>query len=306
MEKITLEHQDLLTSYLEADRGYCQLFCTNPIWLAKGPFYFTVERDVLYLYKKTQIFGNVVFYHMGHPLTVNGDKATESHLTRSMLDDGVDFSLSSSQLKYLGIPDGLYRLDKTGPEYVYHSDTYGDLTGGNWKSWRQSIKKCQETLQIKIFTKNNLSKATPAINQILDKWKSHRDKFIGRHSNWYVDNAKNLNNPMVMVFTYNNVPVCFTISQLIGSTIYFLDEKTVRDELPNSFTISKAYHIFCIKYWQKVSGIQSLHMTSGTGEKEYKHDGKTFDLDKHKALLKPNSIEEVYKVRGLKNENQKP
>lgn len=301
MVKINPSHIKLIESYLSPSRGYGQLFCINPIWLIKGKFYLEVIDDVLYLYKKSQIFGNSIFYHMGHPLTLDGNQTLESELTLALLDKGVDFSLSGSQLQYLNVPFAVYPSAKTGPEYLYHSDTYISLEGKNWKSWRQSIKKTQELLEVKIFTKKNLKNSYAAMKSILSAWKEHREKHVGQHAKWFIDNVDLLDDPMVMVFYLDGVPVSFNISHMVGDTVFFLDEKTVRHSLPNSFTISKAYHILCIQYWKKVSGLSSFWMTSGTGEKEYKLDDKTFDLDKHKLLLKPLAVEEVFKVRGKVN-----
>lgn len=307
LTKFEYRHADLLNEYLSANRDVAPLFCLHITWLARGQFFFGIQDDVLHIYKKSQIFGKPIFYHMGHPLHLKGDKEIERKATLALLAFGVDISMSEAQINYLGLEDHISKLkkDKTPPEYIYHSEDFESLEGGRWKKWRYALKQAQEAYHIRIFESDNLpALVEKRLNEIVAEWKGYKDKYVNRHSTWYAKDIRKLKDTIVTVYYdkeagegLSNPPVYFNISQRVGDTVFVLDIKMARDRMSNSDSLAKAAHLFMIGYWRKKLD-RHFYMLTGVGDKEYKHDGKTFDLDKNKTLLRPRDVTPMYKVRA--------
>lgn len=300
MEKFDhLKHQDFLITALEADLGHPYPFWMNPLWLSKGPFFINdLEDGHFTIVKQTKIYGHEVKYHLGPPIATHEDvsPASSREEFRALWESGEEFLLADSQF------NNLMEIPKTKPdfqEYVYDWGDYGygDLRGGEWKSWRQSLKKTDELLEVKYFHNKCPLFLRNQMESLLKEWASHREKHIGKHHTWYVRHASELKNHMIMAFYLNGRLISFNISQRIGPQIFFLDEKTLRGVLPNSFTLAKAYHYLCFKFWMEESDSIHLMMSSGLGEPEYKLGDKTFDLDRHKQLLKPSRMMKLFKVK---------
>ncbi len=305
MEKFDhLKHQSLLLDAIEED-GRVPVFVLNPLWLSKGPYFIDQDENYIYIYKKSKIYNNEVFYHVGAPIIKDRKKSGKFNDSRDkirgMLSEGIDFLLTDQEIYHHNLT--VEEKPEKSVEFVYHSETYEDLKGKNWASWRQSLKKVDEILEVKYYPTNKIPfTLKPQLESILKEWKKYREKYIGKHSTWYMNHCNELKDAMVMVFYYKGKPISYNVSQLCGDTIFFLDEKTIMGVLPNSFTISKAYHILCMRWWldKESENTDELFMTSGLGEGKYVHNGKEFDLDKHKHLLKPYRLIKFYKVRGKK------
>jgi hypothetical protein len=302
LTKFEYKHHEMLQTFLSAPRTVPNLFCNHITWLARGHFYFERIADMLFIYKKSQIFGNPIFYHMGFPLHKYANKQFELDATLYLLNTGTDISISEEQIKYLEINLDEYQKDKTPPEYIYSSEDYATLDGGKWKKWRYAILQAQKDCTIRIHP---TGVALPAMVKrdmklIVDKWKSYKDKYVSRFATWYASDVNKLQDAAVMIFYHNGEPVYFNVTQLYGNTVSILDIKTTRDGLDNSSSISKAAHVFIRGYWSKILKEQPFHIISGCGDKSYEHDGKSFDLDKNKTLLRPSVITPIYKVRANK------
>ncbi len=313
LTKFTYADSDLLSRYLRLKRGTSPLFCLHITWLARGPFYYKedLQAGFLYIYKKSQIFGRPIFYHMGFPLHVNAVREREAEELLSLLNSGTDVSVSESNLSYLGLSEKVaagYSRDNTPAEFIYNSADYTSLEGGRWSQWRYAIRQAKENFNIRIFSTDNIPEnVCNQLKDIVAAWKGYKDKYVNRHAGWYASDVRKIPNAAVTVFYPKDgdsmAPVYFNVSQAVGNTVFVLDIKVDRDRIQNSSSIAKAAHIFLIGYWRKnIDG--EFTMLTGVGDKPYKHDGKTFDLDKNKSLLRPADITPIYKVRASTQQEQ--
>lgn len=284
MTKIDLQHQELIHSYLR-EQSFPLQFILNITWLAKGPYKFIEEDETLMIFKDSQMYGKPVQYMVSAPMVKNGDLNKVKEKLNKYLPK-FRCALTNYELEMLGLDSS--KFEKKYGEYLYHSKDYETLAGKDWASWRNAINKAKELFDISYYYTKFPFTLSNSLSKLITEWKEHRGKYIGKHVTWYADTFKELNFCMVQTFKDKQTGrvVCYTISQKIGDTVFFLDEKTTRHGIPNSLSISKAYHYLCISWWKEFTK-SDFYFNSGLGEKPYEHNGKTFDLNQHKDILRP-------------------
>lgn len=308
------EHQELLIKGMTVSARFPYIFITNPLWLANGPYFIcrynvNLEPDengeLFTLEKVSQIYGNHIKYFVSLPFaTTEETKVLVKPLFEKLRKDFPDqqFLLTQFEFSIVDMECPLTKPDFEDFVYTYDHYDFGDMSASKWKSWRQSLKKTEELLTVK-YSHNQFPFLYKApMEALLKEWVKHREVNVGRHAYWYLKGAQFLDNFLITTFWKGSKLVSYNISQTIGEQIFFLDEKTTRSELPNSFTISKAYHILCYRKWEEIYSDSLVHpffMNSGLGgspKYNHKHGGKTFDLSKHKTLLQPTYNMAQYKI----------
>lgn len=296
MRKITLDDQDLILSYLGEVKSHPVRFVLAPLWLSKGPYMMEENGNSLTIIKSTQMYNNKVEYLVSAPIVRgNSIQSTKDVLNARLTQYNAD--LTNKEMDFYGIS---YKpSQRKYNEFVYDSESYANLAGKDWASWRQVIGKSDSLFTVEYYTDKIPFTFKSKLSGLYEEWIRHRSKHVGKHTKWFRENLHLMHNMMAMaIYTKDKKHLLsFSVSQYAGGTVFFLDEKTTKsyNHIPNSFSISKLYHLLCIQYWRDRLG-HPFHLQSGLGDKPYTQDGKTFDLDKHKYILRPTDpLMEIYK-----------
>lgn len=304
MIKFEEKHIETLEHFI-SKRKYPQTFVLNPIWLVKGPYFIKQHDETFWtIFKQAQMYGKQIVYGLGPPICVEETSDLTCRNRREFLAFNAmkrqyDFQLTDLDLRYLKVPDSV-KKEKVFTEFLYHNPRYGDLPGKEFLRWRQALNKVQSDYKLEVYHNKFPFWLQGQMLQLVKGWKDHRSKYVGKYTDWYVQNFKKLKDvAVVCIFNrHGNQLVSFSISQNINGYIYFLDEKANRN-IPPLRNGVRVHHIETLRHWERVLGISDFYMNSGIGSERYSNDkGKEFDLDEAKRALKPIQEVNIYKVRA--------
>ena len=298
-----LEHYKLYELFMNYS-PYTQTFITNPIWMTEGKYYFTnIDQETILFLKKSQMYGKDIIYAITKPtiLTSYGDKESIRDQEISIyknLQRFIDFQLTDLDLGYLNISQDI-KKETLYTEFTYKLTDYNNLEGKDYLKWRKVMNKVDQEYKPKFFDLNKSIPFTLQIHlmQILDSWKQDRSKYVANFTDWYIKNLRHITNGLViLIYTNEGKPYSYSISQKVKDQIYFLDEKSDRDQTPLR-NQARFHHIKTLEFFANQTNKQNLIMTSGIGDKEYTHNEHTYNLDEHKRSLRPHRELKIYKIR---------
>ena len=280
---------------------YTQTFITNPIWMTEGKYYLaTLDHETILFLKKSQMYGKDIIYAITKPtiLTNDPNRQNQETLIYKALQEQLDFQLTDLDLEYLSIsPEA--KKETLYTEFTYKLTDYNNLEGKDYLKWRKVMNKVDQEYKPKFF---DLNKSTPFtlqthLMQILDSWKQDRSKYVANFTDWYIKNLRHITNGLViLIYTNEGKPYSYSISQRVDNQIYFLDEKSDRDQTPLR-NQARFHHIKTLEFFAEQTNKQDLIMTSGIGDKEYTHNEHTYNLNEHKRSLRPHRELKIYKIR---------
>ena len=288
--------QGLLSKYINNfSRPLPNNWFLNPINLYNGSYKYFESDDCLTIFKDKLMYGKPVTYLVGAPYHYTGDKETELCLLKHIAS-GYDIALPDYELQYYGIKSS---SEKPYWEFIYKASDYTEDMGGKKnKMWRKSINHMVDAqIKVSFFTGALPFLASNNINQLMSEWKSERKKQgVANHSRWYLPSINQTKAKLVILYKLGNKPIAYDYSVLVGNTVYFLDGKISRHEsVPDD--LDRAFHITAINEWAKILGHRDFFINTGLGDKPYTQDGKVYDLDQHKKLLRPHIISNYNKIR---------
>ena len=294
------EHQKLYQLFMDFS-PYTQTFITNPIWMTEGKYYLaTLDHETILFLKKSQMYGKDIIYAITRPtiLTNDPNRQNQETLIYKALQEQMDFQLTDLDLEYLNIPNDV-KKETLYTEFTYKLTDYNNLEGKDYLKWRKVMNKVDQEYKPKFF---DLNKSTPFtlqthLMQILDSWKQDRSKYVANFTDWYIKNLRHITNGLViLIYTNEGKPYSYSISQRVDNQIYFLDEKSDRDQTPLR-NQARFHHIKTLEFFADQTNKQDLIMTSGIGDKEYTHNDHTYNLNEHKRSLRPHRELKIYKIR---------
>ena len=307
LQKITFDNIDKIIPYLNQTTP--KAWFNNPLDLIHNEFYYhhIQQTDTILIFKDKLHYGKRILYLMTLPKS-NTLTTPEIYTLTEQINQHFDIVLPDQEL-----PQNLAKptTEKPYHEFIYHTSTYPDnLPGQDFKLWRKAYNKLLsgQILIQSAFTRPTLIQRSH-IQTLYTLWSQQRNnKGIARHHKWYTPDQLNklyqTTNQDILFITYfdkeQNKPLAYDVSLKLGNTVYFLDGKIDKSN-PLSKDIDRALHITQIRTWQnelmKQNLPQDFYINTGLGDKPYTQDGKTYDLDQHKKLLRPTLIANYNKFR---------
>lgn len=309
LNKITFDNINKIIPYLTKHDTTPRAWFNNPLDLIHNEFYYhhIHDTDTILIFKDKLHYGKRILYLMTLPKS-NTLTTEQIYTLTEQINQYFDIVLPDQEL-----PQNLAKptTEKPYHEFIYHTSTYPDnLPGQDFKLWRKAYNKLlSNDIQIEAkFNQPSLLQIN-RINQLYQLWANQRNnKGIARHHKWYttpnLTQIYHKTNLPTLFITYfdkqQNQPLAYDISLKLGNTVYFLDGK-INKQHPLSQDIDRALHITQIRKWQnelmKQNLPQDFYINTGLGDKPYTQDGKTYDLDQHKKLLRPTLIANYNKFR---------
>ena len=307
LQKITFDNIDKIIPYLNQTTP--KAWFNNPLDLIHNEFYYhhIQQTDTILIFKDKLHYGKRILYLMTLPKS-NTLTTSEIYELTEQINQHFDIVLPDQEL-----PNTLIKQTSEKPyhEFIYHTSSYPDnLPGQDFKLWRKAYNKLLsgQILIQSAFTRPTLIQRSH-IQTLYTLWSQQRNnKGIARHHKWYTSDQLNklyqTTNQDILFITYfdkeQNKPLAYDISLKLGNTVYFLDGK-INKQHPLAQDIDRALHIKQIRTWQnelmKQNLPQDFYINTGLGDKPYTQDGKTYDLDQHKKLLRPTLIANYNKFR---------
>ena len=302
LQKITFDNIDKIIPYLNQTTP--KAWFNNPLDLIHNEFYYhhIHDTDTILIFKDKLHYGKRILYLMTLPKS-NTLTTPEIYTLTEQINQHFDIVLPDQEL-----PQNLAKptTEKPYHEFIYHTSTYPDnLPGQDFKLWRKAYNKLLsgQILIQSAFTRPTLIQRSH-IQTLYTLWSQQRNnKGIARHHKWYTPDQLNklyqTTNQDFLFITYfdkeQNKPLAYDISLKLGNTVYFLDGKIDKSN-PLAKDIDRALHITQIRLWQ-LNSDNDFYINTGLGDKPYTQDGKTYDLDQHKKLLRPTLIANYNKFR---------
>lgn len=303
LQKITFDNIDKIIPYLNQTTP--KAWFNNPLDLIHNEFYYhhIPQTDTILIFKDKLHYGKRILYLMTLPKS-NTLTTPEIYTLTEQINQHFDIVLPDQEL-----PNTLTKQTSEKPyhEFIYHTSSYPDnLPGQDFKLWRKAYNKLLsgQILIQSAFTRPTLIQRSH-IQTLYTLWSQQRNnKGIARHHKWYTPDQLNklyqTTKSDILFVTYfdkeQNKPLAYDISLKLGNTVYFLDGKIDKSN-PLSKDIDRALHIKQIRLWQLNSDDHEFYINTGLGDKPYTQDGKTYDLDQHKKLLRPTLIANYNKFR---------
>ena len=305
LQKITFDNINKIIPYLTTPQQTTpKAWFNNPLDLIHNEFYYhhIHDTDTILIFKDKLHYGKRILYLMTLPKS-NTLTTPEIYALTEQINQHFDIVLPDQEL-----PNTLTKQTSEKPyhEFIYHTSSYLDnLPGQDFKLWRKAYNKLLsgQILIQSAFTRPTLIQRSH-IQTLYTLWSQQRNnKGIARHHKWYTpDQLTKLYQTTksdILFVTYfdkeQNKPLAYDISLKLGNTVYFLDGKIDKSN-PLSKDIDRALHIKQIRLWQ-LNSDNDFYINTGLGDKPYTQDGKTYDLDQHKKLLRPTLIANYNKFR---------
>lgn len=302
LQKITFDNINKIIPYLNQTTP--KAWFNNPLDLIHNEFYYhhIQQTDTILIFKDKLHYGKRILYLMTLPKS-NTLTTPEIYTLTKQINQHFDIVLPDQEL-----PQNLTKptTEKPYHEFIYHTSSYPDnLPGQDFKLWRKAYNKLLsgQILIQSAFTRPTLIQRSH-IQTLYTLWSQQRNnKGIARHHKWYTpDQLTKLyqtTNQDILFITYfdkeHNKPLAYDISLKLGNTVYFLDGKIDKSN-PLAKDIDRALHIKQIRLWQ-LNSDNDFYINTGLGDKPYTQDGKIYDLDQHKKLLRPTLIANYNKFR---------
>ena len=303
LQKITLDNINKIIPYLNQTTP--KAWFNNPLDLIHNEFYYhhIHDTDTILIFKDKLHYGKRILYLMTLPKS-NTLTTEQIYTLTEQINQHFDIVLPDQEL-----PNTLTKQTSEKPyhEFIYHTSSYPDnLPGQDFKLWRKAYNKLLsgQILIQSAFTRPTLLQRSH-IQTLYTLWSQQRNnKGIARHHKWYTPDQLNklyqTTKSDILFITYfdkeQNKPLAYDISLRLGNTVYFLDGKIDKSN-PLAKDIDRALHIKQIRLWQLNSDKPDFYINTGLGDKPYTQDGKTYDLDQHKKLLRPTLIANYNKFR---------